>query len=318
MTMRTVAFEVLGMVATSMYIPQTYYRFLPNPTTFSWNRKNFSLRKLILEYTEFLNNDDMIVMRTSHIFELTQWCYELHMHLVKWKNEDVFSMTLLQALHDAIKKCDEYLKKNEKLVKLVIREHIQEVMRLLNESSSPPSSSHDEQDDTTTLSSTDRTRRAFDELNSAGPEERQNKLMDIYFTTVLQAVTKKCHESLLKQKDTAVYQTPDNRSEIDLSAADAAAVAASRPPPTPPAAAALGSPPPQEVPKFLVSKAASEESATKLKRMPTLEHEVLTEEVWCTLMLRMFCWLLLHDFHKKDVQIPKSELYGSRLPVYIA
>ncbi|KAK3899338.1 hypothetical protein C8A05DRAFT_37043 [Staphylotrichum tortipilum] len=40
--------------------------------------------------------------------------------------------------------------------------------------------------------------------------------------------------------------------------------------------------------------------------------------IWCTLVLRMLCWLLLHDFNKKDVQIPKSELLGSRLPVYIA
>jgi len=27
--------------------------------------------------------------------------------------------------------------------------------------------------------------------------------------------------------------------------------------------------------------------------------------------------LLLHDFHKEDLQLPKSELLGSRLPVYI-
>lgn len=308
------------MVATSLYIPQTYYRFLPNPTTFSWNRKNFSLRKIILEFGEFVGNDDMITVRTSHIFTLHQWCYDLQSHLAKWKNEEVFSMTLLQALHDSIKNCDEFLAKNEKLVKLVIREHIQEVMRLLNEGSTHSSHPHDDRDDST-LSSTDpNKRRVFDELNSAGPEERQNKLMDIYFTTVLQAVTKKCHESLLKQKDTTVIQTPDNRSVIDLSAADVAAAAASRPPPTPPATAALNSPQQQqpERPKFFVSKTGSEENTMKLKRMPTLEHEVLTEEVWCTLMFRMFCWLLLHDFHKKDVQIPKSELYDSRLPVYIS
>jgi hypothetical protein len=40
--------------------------------------------------------------------------------------------------------------------------------------------------------------------------------------------------------------------------------------------------------------------------------------IWCTLLFRMLCWLLLHDFHKKDVQISKSELLGSRLPVYMA
>ncbi|KAI1843360.1 hypothetical protein JX266_010534 [Neoarthrinium moseri] len=40
-------------------------------------------------------------------------------------------------------------------------------------------------------------------------------------------------------------------------------------------------------------------------------------DIWCALVLRMLCWLLLHDFDKRDVQVPKSELMGSRLPVYI-
>ncbi|KAK9776879.1 hypothetical protein AB5N19_07474 [Seiridium cardinale] len=40
-------------------------------------------------------------------------------------------------------------------------------------------------------------------------------------------------------------------------------------------------------------------------------------DIWCTLVLRMLCWLLLHDFDKRDVQLSKSELMGSRLPVYI-
>lgn len=39
--------------------------------------------------------------------------------------------------------------------------------------------------------------------------------------------------------------------------------------------------------------------------------------IWSMLILRMLCWLMLHDFSKKDVQIPKSELLGCRLPVYI-
>ena len=45
---------------------------------------------------------------------------------------------------------------------------------------------------------------------------------------------------------------------------------------------------------------------------------MLASTIWCTLQFRMMLWLTLHDFHKKDVQISKSELYGSRLPVYIS
>ncbi|KAM4067266.1 modin [Hirsutella rhossiliensis] len=41
------------------------------------------------------------------------------------------------------------------------------------------------------------------------------------------------------------------------------------------------------------------------------------EEIWCTLVFRMTCWLRLHDFDRHDIQICKSELMGRRLPVYI-
>jgi hypothetical protein len=40
-------------------------------------------------------------------------------------------------------------------------------------------------------------------------------------------------------------------------------------------------------------------------------------EVWCTLVFRMLCWLQLHDFHKMDLHINKSDAYESRIPVYI-
>ncbi|KAK6219334.1 hypothetical protein LQW54_002322 [Pestalotiopsis sp. IQ-011] len=45
---------------------------------------------------------------------------------------------------------------------------------------------------------------------------------------------------------------------------------------------------------------------------------IVGTEIWCTLVFRSICWLSLHDFHKNDRQPKgKSELMGSRLPVYI-
>ncbi|KAJ6440248.1 Complex 1 LYR protein [Purpureocillium lavendulum] len=41
-------------------------------------------------------------------------------------------------------------------------------------------------------------------------------------------------------------------------------------------------------------------------------------KIWRTLIFRMLCWLLLHDFHENDMQIPKTELFNSEQPVYIA
>ena len=47
------------------------------------------------------------------------------------------------------------------------------------------------------------------------------------------------------------------------------------------------------------------------------DFDVRRNTIWCTLVFRMICWLLLHDFDAEDVQLPKSEVLGSCLTVYI-
>lgn len=39
--------------------------------------------------------------------------------------------------------------------------------------------------------------------------------------------------------------------------------------------------------------------------------------IWISLIFRMLCWLLLHDFDKADVKIVPTDLKGSRMPVFI-
>lgn len=39
--------------------------------------------------------------------------------------------------------------------------------------------------------------------------------------------------------------------------------------------------------------------------------------IWISLMFRMLCWLLLHDFDTADVKIVPSNLKGSRMPIFI-
>lgn len=39
--------------------------------------------------------------------------------------------------------------------------------------------------------------------------------------------------------------------------------------------------------------------------------------IWISLVFRMLCWLLLHDFDKADSKIVPADLKGSRMPVYI-
>lgn len=54
----------------------------------------------------------------------------------------------------------------------------------------------------------------------------------------------------------------------------------------------------------------------KKRPLPKTEKEQ-RNTIWITLIFRMLCWLLLHDFDKSDVKIVPSDLKGSRMPVYI-
>ncbi|KAH8880991.1 hypothetical protein GQ53DRAFT_889219 [Thozetella sp. PMI_491] len=45
--------------------------------------------------------------------------------------------------------------------------------------------------------------------------------------------------------------------------------------------------------------------------------EQVFQGIWGVLVIRMLCWLLLHDFHPKDLQISKSGVFNSRRPVFI-
>ncbi|TVY83380.1 hypothetical protein LSUE1_G001256 [Lachnellula suecica] len=48
----------------------------------------------------------------------------------------------------------------------------------------------------------------------------------------------------------------------------------------------------------------------------TIEEEQ-KNTIWVSLIFRMLCWLLLHDFDKADVKMVGADLKGSRMPVYV-
>jgi hypothetical protein len=39
--------------------------------------------------------------------------------------------------------------------------------------------------------------------------------------------------------------------------------------------------------------------------------------IWISLVFRMLCWLLIHDFDKSDIKLVPSDLRGSRMPIFI-
>ncbi len=66
--------------------------------------------------------------------------------------------------------------------------------------------------------------------------------------------------------------------------------------------------------KILPEVAGSSDDPDK---RPSREDKVERTTIWVSLIFRMLCWLLLHDFDKADIKIVPSDLKGSRMPVYI-
>ena len=56
---------------------------------------------------------------------------------------------------------------------------------------------------------------------------------------------------------------------------------------------------------------------TNTNKLFTKEEKEQRNIIWISLIFRMLCWLLLHDFDKADVKIVPSDLKGSRMPIYI-
>jgi hypothetical protein len=126
-------------------------------------------------------------------------------------------------------------------------------------------------------------------LDEGSPERKVDALMQIYFEPVREAV----RSSTQEHGDEAQEQSGEVQEQSDEAASTTAA-----------------------------ADQMTQGSSSLLQSTPRMQQLTtsVADEIWCRLVLRMLCWLMLHDFNKRDVQLydsPKSELLGSRLPVYI-
>lgn len=217
-----------------------------------------------------------------------------------------YSMELLDTLDEAIAECDTFLehmvKKQPGLVRTVLREHFQEVLKMLNNGDDEDEAQVPTYNAKTKVridesANKSRKPRKFEELSLASPEDRQKIFMDIYFTDVLSEVKTRAAASFTKMtfynkrpRPESPFRTPASPNLL-----------------SPPIDLAAGDPSDAE------SDTGDKEDA---KTRQTWQQEAAA--IWCVFVFRMLCWLTLHDFDKNDVQVSKSELLGSRLPVYIS
>lgn len=241
------------MLGKTLHIRDSAFRMLPNPIPYHWDKNFFNIKGLATEYQKRISDSDADLPQVPQIEKLRDDADTVVRALQADKKSMTpgYSIPLLNTLHDVLDGCDEFLREGDRnLVRMVVREHFQEVLKMINDNSGADGDGDAE--------------RAvhFDDLTAASPKERQEVFMDLYFFKVLNQVRERAVMSYRARR--VRFPLPDNGDDA------------------------------------------------------TISLEPQASAIWCTLVLRMVCWLLLHDFDQQDVQIPKSELLGSRLPVYIA
>jgi hypothetical protein len=357
------------MLSHTFHIQNSAFTYIPNPTSDRWDKRSFSLVKIMESYRvlselELPNGNRNSVIYSTITYHIAQ-ILELQDE-GKAPNRILF----LRALHDALDDCDEILTargrhegtngvplgpagpsvsheqqkgsqdgqtRRREIVQDVLRSHIQEVLRLLNEREERLS-------DTQSLHVPDMAPGSprmsryhdripsprFEDVDACGPDEKQHRLMEVYFEVIRKHVVQNAtqtterrasfvggprvfafrrrssvgtHSSIAVRSD---YGADEPAVTIHAAGVDAGRVSISSRPAN--GIALNGG----------ESGSNDENPDSPGTSIPLTDEAVSHDDVWCTLLFRMICWLMLHDFNKLDIQLSKSELLGSRMPVYIA
>lgn len=335
------------MLGKTFHIENSGFRYLPNPTMEVWDDKNFSLRDILRAYLQQMNTKGVLESPRTNIKNLIRrWGAEILSH-VEMEDQGAWpSFMVLNALHDTLENTDTILTGTEQgdrprmpsrqatkysqdlhfhtksvspepetdspeqlkrrtLVQDVLRSHIQEVLSGLNRPPAPGPASNDGTlvDEAEGNSPFSARKPRFEDMDSATPEEKQGKLMEVYFQVIRRAVVKSTSSTIQRRRESAAHGYADFIPGRLVRSSTAKTVMSQT----------------LEVDE---DGGGEQSDGTDMSlendAVSDLASDASTEDIWCTLVFRMICWLMLHKFNKKDVQRPKTELHGSRLCVYIA
>lgn len=364
------SFEILGMLSRTFHIEDSAFTYVPNPTPDRWDKRSVSLVQLLASYSKFVDEPMLGAERNLHVVARIQEHIKAIL-AANETSPGAPKLRLYKALHKALDDADALLtarkrknivvdeagpgrpslhkrdrsaasiplestetekqERRRELVQNVMRSHIQEVMKLLNDRDDRDNQSlyvPDRQPNASPATSryNDVSRIqgiGFEDMNAASPDERQHKFMEVYFRTIRGTV----HRHITRASNISAPPgyglrrggTGRTQATSIREAEDEAANVHPRP-----LTVNTSTDGPNdtndinEVDSDNESVNNTDETKVPSPAAPLHGLEVSHDDVWCTLVFRMICWLMLHDFHKMDVQVSKSELLGSRMPVYIA
>ncbi|PHH93337.1 hypothetical protein CDD83_7122 [Cordyceps sp. RAO-2017] len=305
------SFEILGMLARTLHIQDMCFTYLPNPTPDRWDGRSLSLVKIM---------ESLLLLKALHTAlddtDEVLTAKELGCPSAPHEGCRPAADAPQRPCADEISRRAAAQHSRRVVVQDVLRTHIQEVLRLLNER-------EDKSLDTqrSAVPDSQSSPPSFEDINEASPNDRQHKFMEVYFQVVRQSVVRTCRRTVAS----------DAPSGFGLRSRGAGGIRAG---------AAVQTDPRTEMPETVSTTSTGDDDdegkegvedeeeardmqeqgaeAPEIQRASLAHEQASHDDIWCVLVFRMICWLMLHDFNKLDVQISKSELLGSRMPVYIA
>ncbi|KAI0381175.1 hypothetical protein F5Y04DRAFT_281150 [Hypomontagnella monticulosa] len=289
-----VVFDVLGMLGRTVSVDGSYYRMLPNPTLYRWDRRWFDTKRLLLVFREHLTSLNQIYASTSEtpkpLLTIASALDTLTPHLSNPHIKD-YSPSLLKALRATMATIDTLLRDPtasapEPVVLETVAHHVASVVADLRQRPSWfidmfPLSRIDD-------GANERNLIAFLFENSRWAATREYK--------DLEGSQRRIVEARLANGE-AWWE---GRAGMEV----------------PPLVGGNGDGD-GDGEKGEVKVEVREEKESETQAHPWRTDARTRDVAWCLLVFRMLCWLQLHDFHRDDVMIPRSATYGSRMPVYI-
>ncbi|OHW94712.1 modin-like protein [Colletotrichum incanum] len=308
-----VAFEITGMLARTLHIESSAFPTLPNPTQQRWNLSTFSPLSLIEAYATQIQ--EAALRATNAAIELSRdlpekrqcspgpvigFMNKLHEVVLdmtgiitakaraKRQRQGLISVPLLPRSYSNRPRSWREKRENSRraLVLLVLRNRIQEVISSLNKGLEHNAHSNPimTTSDASEQAPTDTT--LWSEVDKAPHGVRELKFMEVYFQII--------RPQVIEEADRWSQQVGNTAPSSYFN--EASKQPASQP-------------------------ALRPTNQTQYDRSIPLwcldDDDLSFDDIWCAFVFRSICWLTLHDFNKNDVQIPKSDLYGSQMPVYI-
>ncbi|KAJ8122837.1 hypothetical protein ONZ43_g1062 [Nemania bipapillata] len=274
-----IVFEIMGMLCRTCHLRNRCFTYLPNPTMHHWNTKGLSLRRLLSAFCTYLHTTiaDFPGLPPSDMEYFQSVAHDLDSQLPD--RDQKFNPIHQNKIHDALSRIDDVLSERSTHKAIVLDVMRRHLQELLQAINEPANGDE--------LGHHRSERPSLKSLFVLPPEYREHELMRVYFLEIRKRV--------VSVASTVVGA--GNVGEQD-GAGDASLVV------------------------HLTSKASSTDPDANPPReldakTSSTNYDAKRNTIWCALVFRMICWLLLHDFDEEDVQLPKSDVQGNYLPVYI-